>query len=85
MLEIQDINTFYGDRQVLREVSFEAKAGQVVVLLGRNGMGKTTTMRSIIGFNPPQSGSIIFNGKNIAGMSPEKIARAGIGLVPQGR
>ena len=85
MLELHDINTFYGDRQVLRDVSFEVKAGKVVVLLGRNGMGKTTTMRSIIGFNPPQSGSIIFNGKNIAGMSPEKIARAGIGLVPQGR
>ena len=85
MLELQDINTFYGDRQVLRDVSFEVKPGKVVVLLGRNGMGKTTTMRSIIGFNPPQSGSIIFNGKNIAGMSPEKIARSGIRLVPQGR
>jgi branched-chain amino acid transport system ATP-binding protein len=66
-------------------VSIEVKAGTVVALLGRNGMGKTTTMRTIIGFTPPRSGSIHFNGKDIAGMSPEKIARAGIGLVPQGR
>lgn len=85
MLELKNINTYYGDRQVLHSVSLEVKAGTVVALLGRNGMGKTTTVRSIIGFNPPQSGGIYFNGHNIAGQPPEKIARAGIGLVPQGR
>ena len=66
-------------------MSIEVKAGTVVALLGRNGMGKTTTMRTIIGFTPPRSGSIRFSGKDIAGMPPEKIARSGIGLVPQGR
>ncbi len=85
MLELRDINTYYGNRHILRGVSLEVKAGTVVALLGRNGMGKTTTMRAIIGFTPPRSGSIHFNGKDIAGMSPEKIARSGIGLVPQGR
>ncbi len=85
MLELRDINTYYGNRHVLHGVSLEIKAGTVVALLGRNGMGKTTTMRTIIGFTPPRSGSILFNQKEIAGMSPEKIARSGIGLVPQGR
>ena len=85
MLELCDIDTYYGNRHILHGVSIEVKAGTVVALLGRNGMGKTTTMRTIIGFTPPRSGSIHFNGKDIAGMPPEKIARAGIGLVPQGR
>jgi len=85
LLELCDINTYYGNRHILHGVSIEVKAGTVVALLGRNGMGKTTTMRTIIGFTPPRSGSIHFNGKDIAGMSPEKIARSGIGLVPQGR
>ena len=85
MLELCAIDTYYGNRHILHGVSMEVKAGAVVALLGRNGMGKTTTMRTIIGFTPPRSGSIRFNGKEIAGMPPEKIARAGIGLVPQGR
>jgi len=85
LLELCDIDTYYGNRHILHAVSIEVKAGTVVALLGRNGMGKTTTMRTIIGFTPPQSGSIYFNGKDIAGLPPEKIARAGIGLVPQGR
>lgn len=85
MLELFDINTYYGNRHILHGVSLEVKAGTVVALLGRNGMGKTTTMRTVIGFTPPRSGLIHFNGKDIAGMSPEKIARSGIGLVPQGR
>lgn len=85
MLELNDINTFYGNRQVLHGVSLEVRAGSVVALLGRNGMGKTTTIRTIIGFTPPRSGAIEFNGKDIAGLPPEKIARRGIGLVPQGR
>jgi branched-chain amino acid transport system ATP-binding protein len=85
LLELCDIDTYYGNRHILHGVSIEVKAGTVVTLLGRNGMGKTTTMRTIIGFTPPRSGSIHFNGKDIAGMPPEKIARSGIGLVPQGR
>lgn len=85
MLELKNIDTYYGDRQVLRGVSLEVKAGTVVALLGRNGMGKTTTIRSIIGFTPPRAGAIRFEGKDIAGRPPEKISRAGIGLVPQGR
>ena len=85
MLELREINTYYGNRHILHGVSIEVKAGTVVALLGRNGMGKTTTMRTIIGFTPPRSGSIRFSGKDIAGMPPEKIARSGIGLVPQGR
>jgi len=85
LLELREINTYYGNRHILHGVSIEVKAGTVVALLGRNGMGKTTTMRTIIGFTPPRSGSIRFSGKDIAGMPPEKIARSGIGLVPQGR
>jgi branched-chain amino acid transport system ATP-binding protein len=85
LLELREINTYYGNRHILHGVSLEVKGGTVVALLGRNGMGKTTTMRTVIGFTPPRSGSIHFNGKDIAGMSPEKIARSGIGLVPQGR
>ena len=85
MLELLDIDTYYGNRHILHGVSIQVKAGTVVALLGRNGMGKTTTMRTIIGFTPPRSGSIHFCGKEIAGMSPEKIARTGIALVPQGR
>jgi len=85
LLELNDINTFYGNRQVLHQVSLSVKAGSVVALLGRNGMGKTTTIRSIIGFTSPRSGAIRFEGKNIAGLPPEKISRMGIGLVPQGR
>ena len=85
MLELRNIDTYYGNRHILHGVSIEVKAGTVVALLGRNGMGKTTTMRTVIGFTPPKSGSIRFQGKEITGMVPEKIARAGIGLVPQGR
>jgi len=85
LLTLSDIHTYYGNRHVLVGVSLEIKAGSVVALLGRNGMGKTTTIRTIIGFTPPATGSIIYNGKNIAGSPPEKIAQLGIGLVPQGR
>jgi branched-chain amino acid transport system ATP-binding protein len=85
MLEISDIHTWYGDSYVLQGVDMEVKDGTVVALLGRNGMGKTTTIRSIIGLTPPRKGSIKFNGTELVGMAPEKIARTGIGLVPQGR
>jgi len=85
MLEIKDIYTYYGESCALWGVSFEVKDGASSAILGRNGMGKTTTMRSIIGFSPPRKGSILYKGEEIAGMEPYRIAQKGIGLVPQGR
>lgn len=85
MLNLINIHTYYGDTYILRGISLEIKKGMVVALLGRNGMGKTTTIRTIIGFTPPRRGEIIFEEKNIVGLPPYKIAKLGIGLVPQGR
>lgn len=85
MLEINDIHTWYGDSYVLQGVNMEVRDGTVVALLGRNGMGKTTTIRSIMGLTPPRKGSIRFDGAELVGLAPEKISRTGIGLVPQGR
>lgn len=85
MIELQDIHSYYGESHILHGVTMEVKDGTVVALMGRNGMGKTTTIRSIIGLNPPRQGAILVNGKNIVGMPSYQIARLGIGLVPQGR
>lgn len=85
MLELVDIHTYYGESYVLQGVSLQVKDGSVVALLGRNGMGKTTTIRSIIGFTPPRRGVLRFKGQNIIRFPPYKIAQMGIGLVPQGR
>ncbi len=85
MLEIRDIETFYGASQVLFGVGLEVGAGEVVTLMGRNGMGKTTTVRSIMGLNPPRRGSVLIEGAEMAGRPAYAIARAGIGLVPEGR
>jgi branched-chain amino acid transport system ATP-binding protein len=85
MIEVKDIHTWYGDSYVLQGVSLEVKDASIVALLGRNGMGKTTTIRSIMGFTPPRKGSILYNGKETVGLPPHKIARLGIGLIPQGR
>jgi branched-chain amino acid transport system ATP-binding protein len=85
MLELVDIHTYYGASYVLKGVSLEVKEGSVVALLGRNGMGKTTTIRSIISFTPPRRGKIYFKEENITGMQPHRIAHMGIGLIPQGR
>ena len=85
MLELIDVHSYYGESYVLQGISLEVKEGSVVALLGRNGMGKTTTIRSIIGFTPPRRGVIRFKGKDITGLQPYQIARMGIGLVPQGR
>jgi len=85
MLSIENIHTYYDDICALWGISLEVKDGSSVALLGRNGMGKTTTMRSVIGFSPPRTGSIRYKGEDIAGLSPYMIARKGIGLVPQGR
>jgi branched-chain amino acid transport system ATP-binding protein len=85
MLEVQGLQAGYGQSQVLFDVALEVRAGEVVTLLGRNGMGKTTTVRAIMGLNPPRGGAIGFRGAALAGLPPEAIARRGIGLVPEGR
>ena len=85
MLEIRDIHTYYGTSHILFGISFDVKEGEAVCLLGRNGAGKTTTFRSIIGLTPPKSGSIRFQGNEIVGKPPYRIARSGIGFVPDDR
>ena len=85
MLELTDIHTYYGDSYVLQGVSLKVERGSVVALLGRNGMGKTTTIHSIMGFTPPRRGTIRFQGHDLAGLPSQRIARLGLGLVPQGR
>jgi len=85
MLELLDIHTYYGESYVLCGVSLKISEGSVVALLGRNGMGKTTTIRSIIGLTPPRRGRVLYGEKDITSLPPEKIAKLGIGLVPQGR
>jgi len=85
MLELVDVHTYYGESHVLQGISLNVDQGSVVALLGRNGMGKTTTIRSIIGLTPPRSGMVRFKGKDITGLQPFKIAQLGIGYIPQGR
>ena len=85
MLAVESIETSYGVSQVLFGVSFAVASGQVATLLGRNGMGKTTTIRSIMGILPPKVGSISFEGRPIHGLPPYRVAQAGLGLVPEGR
>ena len=85
MLELLDIHTYYGESYVLRGVSLGVSEGSVVALLGRNGMGKTTTIRSIIGLTPPRRGRVLYRKEDVTAAPPEKIAKLGIGLVPQGR
>jgi branched-chain amino acid transport system ATP-binding protein len=84
-LELLDIHTYYGESYVLRGVSLQVSESSVVALLGRNGMGKTTTIRSIIGLTPPRRGRVLYGEKDITALPPEKISKLGIGLVPQGR
>jgi branched-chain amino acid transport system ATP-binding protein len=85
MLELVDVHTYYEESYVLHGISLEVKDTSVVALLGRNGMGKTTTIRTILGLNPPRRGKIRFQGNDITGLKPYQIAQKGIGLVPQGR
>jgi branched-chain amino acid transport system ATP-binding protein len=85
MLRVRDIHTFYGPSHVLHGVSAALDAGEIVAVVGRNGMGKTTLIRSIAGLTPPTSGSILFGGIEISRLAPHAIARLGMGLVPQGR
>ncbi len=85
LLEIRDLKTFYGKSQALFGVDLSVAEGEAVALMGRNGMGKTTTIRSVCHLTPAQSGSINFAGKDIMRMKPHRIARLGLGLVPEGR
>jgi branched-chain amino acid transport system ATP-binding protein len=85
MLELIDVHTYYGESYVLQGISLVVRKGSVAVLLGRNGMGKTTTIRSIIGFTPPRRGELRFGGIEITHLHSYQIAQMGIGLVPQGR
>ncbi len=85
LLQLQAINTFYGKSHILNDVSLEICKGEVVALLGRNGAGKSSTVKSIMGIAPIASGKVIFDGTDISRRSPEQIAGMGIGLVPQGR
>ena len=85
MLKLIDVHTYYWESYILKGVSIDLEEGSVVALLGRNGMGKTTAIRSIVGLTPPRRGVILFKGKDITRMPPQKIAQMGIGFVPQGR
>ena len=85
MLKVENIETFYGSHQELFGMSLEVEEGQMVALSGRNGMGKTTTVRSIMGLTPARSGSIRFKGQEIRNFPPYRIAQLGLGLAPEGR
>ena len=85
MLTIRSLNVSYGDSQVLWDVHLDVPPGQVVCLLGRNGVGKTTLLKSIMGLLTPRSGSITFHGEELTVLSPDERARRGLGYVPQGR
>ena len=85
MLTVENIETFYGPSQALHGVSLHIDEGEMLALLGRNGMGKTTTVRSICNLSQPKGGSIQFTGTDTRGMASHKVARLGVGLVPEGR
>ena len=85
ILEVQDIHTYYGDAYVLQGLSLRVEEGQILGLLGRNGVGKTTLVNSVVGFNPPRRGRILFRGLDITQVSSFETVRSGMGLVPQGR
>ncbi|CAM8642320.1 urea ABC transporter ATP-binding subunit UrtE [Rhodoferax sp. TBRC 17660] len=85
MLEVKNINQYYGGSHILRDVSLEAEVGKVKVILGRNGVGKTTLLKSLMGLVPIKSGSISMDGKEIHKLTPYERARLGLGFVPQGR
>ncbi|MCB8820835.1 ABC transporter ATP-binding protein [Microvirga rosea] len=85
MLSVRNLQASYGAAQVLFDVSFDIGPGEVVTLLGRNGMGKTTTIRSIMGLLHPHGGEVRFDGTPVTGLAPYRVAKAGIGLVPEGR
>ncbi len=85
MLELQDIHTYYTESYILQGVSLHVEKGEAVALLGRNGVGKTTTIRSIVGFTPPRRGQVLLDNKPIQKLKSNQISHLGVGLVPQGR
>ncbi len=85
LLEVRGLHTCYGESHVLHGVSFSIDAGQVVTLMGRNGMGKTTTIRSVLGLTPPREGEVLVRGRPVTGWPAHRIAQEGIALAPEGR
>jgi branched-chain amino acid transport system ATP-binding protein len=85
VVEVQDIHTYYGEAYVLQGLSLQLEQGQILGLLGRNGVGKTTLVNSIVGFNPPRRGKVIFKGEDVTNEASFETVRKGMGLVPQGR
>jgi branched-chain amino acid transport system ATP-binding protein len=85
MLQVAGLHAYYGQGHVLQGVDLEVAAGSIAVVLGRNGVGKTTTLRSIIGLTPPRRGQVLLAGRNVAGWAPHRIVRVGVGYVPEGR
>ena len=85
MLDVEEIHTYYGDSYVLQGISLRIEPGQVVGIVGRNGMGKTTLIRSIVGFTPPRRGRVRFKNQDITGWASNHVVGLGLGLVPQGR
>ncbi len=85
LIQAEGLNTFYGASHILHGVDFQVGRGETVSLMGRNGMGKTTTIRSLLGLTPPKSGTVRINGEDMTGKPPQAIARKGIAVVPEGR
>jgi branched-chain amino acid transport system ATP-binding protein len=85
LLEVQDIHTYYGDSHILQGVRLNVERGTLTGMIGRNGVGKTTLVNSIMGFNPPRQGKIMYQGQEISRLAPFRVVRRGIALVPQGR
>jgi len=85
VVEVQDIHTYYGEAYVLQGLSLQLEQGQILGLLGRNGVGKSTLVNSIVGFNPPRRGKVIFKGEDVTNQASFETVRKGMGLVPQGR
>ena len=85
ILDVQDVHTYYGEAYVLQGLSLQLEQGQILGLLGRNGVGKTTLVNSIVGFNPPRRGKVVFKGEDITHRASFETVRGGMGLVPQGR
>jgi branched-chain amino acid transport system ATP-binding protein len=85
LLEATNLSTYYGTSHALQDMSLNVDEGEVVALLGRNGMGKSTTLKTVMGLLKPRSGKVVFDGKDVTGLRPHKVARAGIGYVPEER
>lgn len=85
MLQLDNVNIYYGESHILRNVSFEAEAGQVLCLMGRNGVGKTTTLKAITGLLEPRSGRVCLDGKDVTNDAPDRRVKRGLAYVPQGR